>query len=46
MQSNHRHQFNTMPKQAGFIASCWLSVNSLSYDRLPEIRRVQETMYS
>jgi hypothetical protein len=40
MQSSNRHQqFNTMPKQAGFIASVWLAINcgSLSYDRTPEI---------
>jgi hypothetical protein len=40
MQSNFRHQqFNTMPKQAGFVASNWLSIEcgSLSYDRTPEI---------
>jgi len=39
MQSNVKHQqFNTMPKQAGFIASGWLAINcgSLSYDRTPE----------
>ena len=46
MQSNFRQShFNTMPKQAGVIASNWLSINggSLSYDRTPEIRRVRET---
>ena len=41
MQSSIRHyqQFNTMPKQAGFVASNWLSIEcgSLSYDRTPEI---------
>jgi len=46
MQSNFRHQlFNTMPKQAGVIASCWSAINggSLSYDRTPEINsRVRE----
>ena len=45
MQSNFRHQqFNTMPKQAGVIASNWLSIDcgSLSYDRTPEILRVRE----
>ena len=45
MQSNVKHQqFNTMPKQAGFIASNWLSIEcgSLSYDRTPEITRVRE----
>lgn len=37
MQSNVRQQFNTMAKQAGFIASCWLAINSLSHnDRTPE----------
>jgi len=45
MQSNFRqHQFNTMPKQVGVIASCWSAINldSLSYDRTPEITRVRE----
>ena len=45
MQSNVKHQqFNMMPKQAGFIASNWLSIecDSLSYDRTPEITRVRE----
>jgi len=45
MQSNVRHQqFNTMPKQAGLIASNWSTINggSLSYDRTPEISRVRE----
>jgi hypothetical protein len=40
MQIVARHQqFNTMPKQAGVIASNWLSIEcgSLSYDRTPEI---------
>lgn len=40
MQSNVKHQqFNMMPKQAGFIASNWSSIecDSLSYDRTPEI---------
>jgi len=38
MQSNFRHQqFNTMPKQAGVIASVWLAINSLGHsDRTPE----------
>ena len=39
MQSNFRHQlFNTMPKQAGLIASGWSAINcgSLSSDRTPE----------
>jgi hypothetical protein len=39
MQSNVKHQqFNTMPKQAGFIASGWLAIDcgSLSNDRTPE----------
>ena len=38
MQSFNRHQqFDTMPKQAGVIASNWLSIEcgSLSYDRTP-----------
>jgi hypothetical protein len=46
MQIVARHQqFNMMPKQAGVIASNWLSIGcgSLSYDRTPEIRRVRET---
>jgi hypothetical protein len=45
MQSfNRQHTFNTMPKQAGVIASGWSTINcgSLSYDRLPEIIRVRE----
>ena len=45
MQSfNRQHTFNTMPKQAGVIASGWSTINceSLSYDRLPEITGVQE----
>jgi len=45
MQNIARHQqFNTMPKQAGVIASNWLSIDcgSLSYDRTPEITRVRE----
>jgi len=41
MQSNFRqHQFNTMPKQVGVIASYWSAINcgSLSsLDRTPEI---------
>jgi hypothetical protein len=39
MQSFNRHQFNTMPKQVGLIASNWLAIEcgSLSYDRTPEI---------
>jgi hypothetical protein len=47
MQSFNRHQqFNTMPKQAGVIASNWLSIDvgSLSYDRTPEITRVREDL--
>jgi hypothetical protein len=37
MQSNVRQQFNTIAKQAGFMASCWLAINSLSHnDRTPE----------
>ena len=46
MQSNFRqHQFNTMPKQVGVIASYWSAINggSLSLDRTPEINtRVRE----
>jgi hypothetical protein len=45
MQSNCKHhQFNTMPRQVGVIASSWSAINldSLSYDRLPEITRVRE----
>jgi hypothetical protein len=45
MQScNRQHTFNTMPKQAGLIASGWSAINcvSLSYDRTPEITGVQE----
>jgi hypothetical protein len=40
MQScNRHHQFNTMPKQVGVIASYWSAINggSLSLDRTPEI---------
>jgi len=47
MQSNHRHQFNTMPKLAGVIACSWSAINSgsLSYDRTPEINsRVRRTV--
>jgi len=47
MQSTFRHQlFNTMPKQAGVIACSWSAISgeSLSYDRLPEIRRVRRTV--
>ena len=47
MQSFNRHQqFNTMPKQAGVIASNWSAINggSLSYDRTPEITRVREDL--
>jgi hypothetical protein len=40
MQSNFRHhQFNTMPKQVGVIASYWSAINCgslLSLDRTPE----------
>jgi hypothetical protein len=46
MQNIARHQqFNTMPKQAGLIASNWLTIDcvSLSYDRTPEITGVRET---
>jgi len=46
MQScNRHHQFNTMPKQVGVIASYWLSINAgslSSLDRTPEIIGVQE----
>ena len=47
MKSFNRHQqFSTMPKQAGVIASNWLSIGcgSLSYDRTPEISRVRRTV--
>ena len=47
MQSFNRHQqFNTMPKQAGVIASNWSTIDcgSLSYDRTPEITRVREAV--
>ena len=46
MQSFNRHQqFDTMPKQAGLIASNWSAIDcgSLSYDRTPEITGVRET---
>ncbi len=35
LQSIHR-QFNSMAKQAGFMPTSWLAVNSLSCDRTPE----------
>jgi hypothetical protein len=38
--SNFR-QHNTIAKQVG-MPSCWLAINSLSYDRLSEITRVRE----
>ena len=47
MQSCNKHQqFNTMPKQAGVIASNWSAIDcdSLSYDRTPEITRVREDL--
>ena len=45
MQSFNKHQqFNTMPKQAGVIASNWSAITVDSYDRTPEIRRVRETV--
>jgi hypothetical protein len=44
MQSFNKHQqFNTMPKQAGVIASNWSEINVGSYDRTPEITGVRET---
>jgi len=36
LASLHSH-FNPMPKQVGFIASCWSVINGLSYDRTPEL---------
>lgn len=37
MQSfNRQQQFNTIAKHVGFMPSCWLAINSLSYDRTPE----------
>jgi len=35
LQSFNR-QHNTIATQAGFMPSCWLAINSLSYDRTPE----------
>jgi len=35
MQSLHR-QVSSITKQAGFMPSCWLAINSLSNDRTPE----------
>jgi hypothetical protein len=35
LQSFNR-QHNTIAKQVGFMPSCWLAINSLSYDRTPE----------
>jgi hypothetical protein len=29
-------QHNCIAKQAGFMPTSWLSINSLSYDRTPE----------
>ena len=33
--SQHR-QFNVIAKQAGFMPTSWLAINSLSNDRTPE----------
>jgi hypothetical protein len=33
--SLHR-QFNSIAKQAGFMPTSWLAINSLSLDRTPE----------
>jgi len=39
------HQLlNCSAKQAGFMPSSWSVINVDSYDRTPEITRVQETM--
>jgi hypothetical protein len=35
LQSIHR-QFNCSAKQAGFMPTSWLAINSLSLDRTPE----------
>jgi hypothetical protein len=37
MQSTNRHQNYSIAKQVGFMPSCWLAINSLSYDRTPEM---------
>jgi hypothetical protein len=36
MQSTVRQHFNTIAKQAGFMPTSWLAINSLSLDRTPE----------
>jgi hypothetical protein len=36
MQSNFRHNFNTIAKQAVQMHGSWLAINSLSCDRTPE----------
>jgi hypothetical protein len=35
VQSIHR-QLNCSAKQAGFMPTSWLAINSLSFDRTPE----------
>lgn len=34
--ANLIRQHNCIAKQAGFMPSSWLAINSLSYDRTPE----------
>jgi hypothetical protein len=34
--ANVIRQHNTIAKKVGFMPSCWLAINSLSYDRTPE----------
>jgi len=36
LRSSFSH-FNSIPKQVGVMASCWLAINSLGYDRTPEL---------
>lgn len=33
---NMIRQHTSISKQVGFVASCWLAIDSLSYDRTPE----------
>jgi len=40
--TNFRQHYS-IAKQAGFMPTYWLAINSLNSDRTPEITRVQET---